>query len=154
MEGIRKIFKLDEEEMIYDSFQCTIKTSNLPGVLYITENYLCFYSTVGININYSKLIFHSYIIGSCIVILLESLKVELNEIKQVKNKQSNSVTIILNNDDEIVFRSQDPRIEVMKNLIFSIVKGGDDINEENSVEEIDNIDEIEKNETRERSMTD
>ena len=46
VEGVRKIFNLDENEMIFDSFECNFKAHT--GRCYITDKTIGFYGNVGI----------------------------------------------------------------------------------------------------------
>ena len=41
---VRELFNLPKNENIYDDFSCSY--GNLPGRIYLSQNYLCFYSTL------------------------------------------------------------------------------------------------------------
>ena len=41
---VRELFNLPNNETIFDDFQCTI--SGMPGRVYLSQSYLCFYSTI------------------------------------------------------------------------------------------------------------
>lgn len=59
LEGIREIFELEEDEMVYESFEC-FQVGNMRkfGRLYITEEHICFYcNIVGSSSKNKKLIF-------------------------------------------------------------------------------------------------
>ena len=46
-DSVRNLFNLPKEEKIYDDFGCSVvDTINHPGRLYLTENFLCFNSTI------------------------------------------------------------------------------------------------------------
>ena len=41
---VRELFNLPKNENIYDDFACTY--NSMPGWIYLSENFLCFYSTL------------------------------------------------------------------------------------------------------------
>ena len=46
-DSVRNLFNLPKEEKIYDDFGCSVVDKiNHPGRLYLTENFLCFNSTI------------------------------------------------------------------------------------------------------------
>lgn len=47
LDGIRQIFELGEEEMVYESFDCfQVGKMRRHGRLYITEESICFYCNI------------------------------------------------------------------------------------------------------------
>lgn len=41
---VRELFNLPKNENIFDDFSCSL--NGMPGRLYLSQNYLCFYSTL------------------------------------------------------------------------------------------------------------